>query len=110
MGKVSKNSSGKLGTAELLRVYGELREVGENPNVSSNTKPISHADSLREQWLHSQIEKLQEDVKAIRAESLAKEREYQIREDRILALLEHKPKTAADLIASVGGLFGKLFK
>jgi len=40
---------------------------------------------------HSQIEKLQEEVKTVRAESAARETEYRTREDQLMALPEHKP-------------------
>ena len=79
-GKLSKTDKG-IDTAELIRVYGELKQVKVNQS--------DNAISNREQLLISQIELLTKQLE------LANEREK-----RLMALLEHQSS----------GLFGRLFK
>jgi len=95
-GKVSKASdgSGRIDTTELLRVYGELQSP---PNRTAVPLPVESGSVSREnEWLKNQIEKLQQDMRDLKTESLD-------REKRLMALLEHKTE-------GVSGIFSKLFK
>lgn len=78
IGKLSRSSNGKIDTAELLRVYGKLIK-----NDNQNETPILQVDNENEKWLKSQILSLQQDIKDLKAESMA-------RENRLMALLESK--------------------
>lgn len=89
-GKLSRTDKG-IDTAELIRVFGELKPVNDSP---FNQPDKSVSDS--EQWLMNQVEQLQRDLKDLKQESLERER-------RLMALLEHQA-------GSGGGFFGKLFK
>jgi len=100
-GKLSRSSNGKIDTTELIRVYGELRDIGVNK--SQNETSILPTETKNEKWLKSQIESLQTDIKELKKESLD-------RESRLMALLENKQSQPSNEAVSVGGLFGKLFK
>ncbi len=78
-GKLSKTVSGKLETAELLRLYGELLSGITATCNSQNIKIFPHETDIA--WFKLQIEKLQNDLKELKAESLE-------RECRLMALLE----------------------
>jgi hypothetical protein len=112
-GKLSRDSSGKIQTAELIRVYGELKQVDASQNHS---KP-SHSDNDVISLLQQQLAKLDADLKALKAESLdrekqAIEREHQAieRERRLMALLEsQQPSRELSISQQQGGLFRKLF-
>ena len=95
-GKVSKASdgSGRIDTSELLRVYGELQDTTKR---TAAPLPVESGSVSREnEWLKNQIEKLQQDMRDLKSESLD-------REKRLMALLEHKKESG-------NGLFSKLFK
>lgn len=92
-GKLSRTDKG-IDTSELIRVYGALKSLSESVTVSQSDNAVSE----REQWLMSQIEQLQKDLKELKAESLE-------REKRLMALLEHQAGAEKS-----GGLFGRLFK
>jgi hypothetical protein len=95
VGKVSKaaDGSGGIDTTELLRVYGELQEP---PKRTAAPLPVESGSMSQEnEWLKSQIEKLQQDMRDLKTESLD-------REKRLMALLEHKKE-------SDSGIFSKLF-
>jgi hypothetical protein len=102
-GKVSRATDGSRGIdiAELLRVYGELKdtsqEIGSTPIIptTENDKEI--------EWLRNQVEALQQDIKDIKTESRYRETESLDREKRLMALLEYKKE-------SDGGILSKLFK
>jgi len=99
IGKLSKNNDGAIDTSELLRVYGTLRnnEIREVLNVESQ------AIQKEKEWLVSQIEKLQEDMRELKRESLERER-------RLMALLENKIGTASPAPEPVKSkLFDKIF-
>jgi len=110
-GKLSKSSNGKIDTSELIRVYGELRKP-ETPCTTQNEQPMlqveSDGDSAK--WLKSQIEKLQDDIKQIKAESLERENQAIARENRLMALIEHKLDTTESApAASAKSFLGKFF-
>jgi hypothetical protein len=90
-GKLSKTEQG-IDTAELLRVFGELKHSDD----TAKAKSVDVSISEREQWLMMQVDQLQKDLRELKQESLE-------REKRLMALLEHQ--TSRD-----GGLFGRLFK
>lgn len=95
-GKVSKASdgSGRIDTSELLRVYETLQDTTKR---TTTPLPVESGSVSREnEWLKNQIEKLQQDMRDLKTESLD-------REKRLMALLEHKK-------SSDNGLFSKLFK
>ena len=92
-GKLSKTDKG-IDTSELIRVYGSLKNPTESVKVNQLDKSVSE----REQWLMTQIEQLQKDLKELKVESIE-------REKRLMALLEHQ--SGAD---KSGGLFSRLFK
>ena len=79
-GTLSRNSNGTIDTAELLRVYGSFVT---NKNQDETSILLTETESDNQKWLKSQIEKLQNDLKELKAESLA-------RENRLMALLEDK--------------------
>ncbi len=89
-GKLSRTDKG-IDTAELMRVYGALLSKDD----ASSSKASPETMSSREQWLMSQIEALQQDIKELKTEHLE-------REKRLMALLEHKAENSS--------IFGKLFK
>lgn len=93
-GKLSRTDKG-IDTAELIRVFGELKPVNDSPAVNQTDKSVSE----REHWLMNQVEQLQRDLKDLKQESLERER-------RLMALLEHQ----GGLSDKAGGFFGKLFK
>jgi GTP cyclohydrolase II len=92
-GKLSRTDKG-IDTAELIRVYGALKNTAEQVKVNQSDSSVSE----REQWLMAQIEQLQKDLKELKVESIE-------REKRLMALLEQQ--ASAD---KSGGLFGRLFK
>ena len=95
-GKVSRASdgSGGIDTSELVRVYGELKDM---PQRVTTTPPVENHETNKENdWLRKQVEQLQRDLKDLKTESLERER-------RLMALLEHKKEQGE-------GFFGKLFK
>jgi len=94
IGKLSRSSNGKIDTAELIRVYGELIK-----NDNQNETPALQVDNENEKWLKSQILSLQQDIKDLKAESMA-------RESRLMALLENKSDKAD---APPKTFLGKLF-
>lgn len=103
-GKLSRESNGRLQTAELIRVYGELRKNENSQKVSVDT--VSQHESVNViNLLQQQIDKLEKDLQDLKAESLERERQGIEREKRLMALLENQ--TSRD---STGGLFSKLFK
>lgn len=98
-GKLSQTSKG-IDTAELIRVYGELKQVSESVNESGKSN-----NSISQEWFIKQIESLQSELKQVRAEAMERERQAlereklaNEREARIMALLENK------------SVFGGLFK
>ncbi|MEO1896161.1 MAG: hypothetical protein ABGX32_07855 [Methylococcales bacterium] len=95
-GKLSKASdgSGRIDTSELLRVYETLHDTTKRTTVALPKE--SESLSQDNEWLKNQIEKIQQDMRDLKSESLD-------REKRLMALLEHKKE-------SDSGLFGKLFK
>lgn len=95
-GKLSKTDKG-IDTAELIRVFGELKLVSDSSVINQSDNAIIE----REKWLISQIEQLQHDMKELKAESLE-------REKRLMALLENQQQVGRE--SSGGGLFGRLFK
>ena len=102
-GKVSRatDGSGGIDTAELVRVYGELKDTTQ---ATTKTPIIENTENNKEiEWLRNQVEALQQDIKEIKSESRARETESLDREKRLMALLEHKKD-------SDGGILGKLFK
>ena len=94
-GKLSRTDKG-IDTAELIRVYGALKNTTEQVKVNQSDNSVSE----REQWLMTQIEQLQKDLKELKVESIE-------REKRLMALLEHQAGAGTD---KSGGLFGRLFK
>jgi len=89
-GKLSRASSGKIDTSELMRVYGAINNSPAK-NVNQNVNPLSHNEnheSNNEKWLKKQIEQLQTDLKELKTESLE-------REKRLMALLENKSQEAS---------------
>jgi TolA-binding protein len=103
-GKLSRESNGLLQTAELIRVYGELRKNENSQKVSVDT--VSQHESVNViNLLQQQIDKLEKDLQDLKTESLERERQGIEREKRLMALLENQ--TSRD---STGGLFSKLFK
>jgi predicted transcriptional regulator len=104
-GKLSRTPEGKLDTAELLRVYGAFKGADTSQSYQSAAAMSAHETS-REEWLMNQIEKLQNDIKELKQESLERER-------RLLALIEHKVVSAGsskDGPSDSGGIFSRLFK
>jgi len=112
-GKVSKNSDGKLDTSELIRVYGELIKP-DTSRTNQKDQPMLLVDSEGDsaKWFKSQIEKLQGDIKQLKAESIERESQAIARENRLMALIEHKLDTTESAVQSAPdtGFFGKLFK
>ena len=103
-GKLSRESSGLLQIAELIRVYGELRQNENYQKVSIDT--VSQSESVNViNLLQQQIDKLEKDLQDLKTESLERERQGMEREKRLMALLENQ--TSRD---NTGGLFSKLFK
>ena len=96
-GKLSRNSEGTIDTTELLRVYGNF-VTNKNQNETSITPTDTESDNQK--WLKSQIEKLQNDLKELKAESLA-------RESRLMTLLENKSEKDTTPIPK--SFLGKLF-
>lgn len=98
-GKLSRTEKG-IDTAELIRVYGELKQVNE-----PGSKMSKDNNTINQEWFMKQIESLQNELKQVRAEAMERERQAlereklaNEREARIMALLENK------------SLFGGLFK
>jgi hypothetical protein len=91
-GKLSRADKG-IDTAELLRVFGDLKAVNNLSHEKSDTSVTE-----REAWLMAQVDRLQKDLSELKQESLE-------REKRLMALLEHQSSRDTG-----GGLFGKFFK
>jgi hypothetical protein len=107
-GRLSRESSGKIQTAELIRVYGELRSTEKTQKQSSdNTAPDINNNIVS--LLQAQIAKLEKDLQDLKSESLERERQAIKERDRLFALLENLSGAVAPAEKS-GGLFGKLFK
>lgn len=98
-GKLSRDSGGLIDTSELIRVYGELKtHIDSNSSQKRESLlPRESTETENEKWLKAQFEKLQKDIKELKDESLA-------RENRLMALLEHKKESRS------GSLFDKIFK
>jgi len=103
-GKLSRESNGLIQTAELIRVYGELKSSESHVSSLGHNK-VQHYDVDVVSLLQTQIAKLENDLKTLKAESLERERQAIEREKRLMALLENKQE-----ILSHTGLFGSLFK
>ena len=88
-GKLSRTDKG-IDTAELIRVYGALKNATEQVTVNQSDKSVSDY----EKFLLSQVALLTNQLE------LANEREK-----KLFAILEHQ--AGAD---KQGGLFGRLFK
>ncbi|WP_221901713.1 hypothetical protein [Bathymodiolus platifrons methanotrophic gill symbiont] len=105
-GRVSRNSDGFLDTAELIRVYGELKQ-NTTSKVTKTSVPVAQVERSHIEWLEKQVDGLRDDIKQVRDDSLA-------REIRLMALLEHKIDTTQSETSSdkpvIRGLFSKLFK
>ncbi|WP_221898075.1 hypothetical protein [Bathymodiolus japonicus methanotrophic gill symbiont] len=105
-GRVSRNSDGFLDTAELIRVYGELKQ-NTTSKVTKTSVPVVQVERSHIEWLEKQVDGLREDIKQVREDSLA-------REIRLMALLEHKIDTIQSETSSdkpvIRGVFSKLFK
>ncbi|TXK92630.1 hypothetical protein BMR11_18375 [Methylococcaceae bacterium CS5] len=105
-GRVSRNSDGFLDTAELIRVYGELKQ-NTTSKVTKTSVPVVQVERSHIEWLEKQVDVLRDDIKQVRDDSLA-------REIRLMALLEHKIDTTQSETSSdkpvIIGLFSKLFK
>jgi len=114
-GKVSKNSEGKLDTSELIRVYGELKKI-ETSRTTQKQQPTLQLESNNEsaEWFKSQIEKLQDDIKALKTESLERETQAIARENKLMALIEHKLDTRENptntTTSEPKSFLGKFFK
>lgn len=97
-GRLSRRSDKMIDAAELVRVYGSI-----NNNVTIShaepITPISRHDTDHVKWMERKIDKLENDLKELKSESLA-------REARLMALLENKTSSGE----GTGGLFSKLFK
>lgn len=111
-GKLSRESNGQIQTAELIRVYGELKQHEKQNKLSSNDKLQSDNDSVVT-LLQQQINRLEKDLQDLKTESLEREKQAIEREERaaerekrLMALLENQSGRGS----SGGGLFGKLFK
>lgn len=110
-GKLTKTDKG-IDTAELIRVYGELKPVNESVKVKqSNEAPLNH------DWLMAQIEQLQNELKQVKNEAMererqALEREKQAheREQRLMLLLANFSENKSSSDNSTGGFFSGLFK
>lgn len=106
-GKLTKTDKG-IDTAELIRVYGELKQV----NASQfNDALINH------EWFIKQIEQLQNELKQVKNEAMererqALEREKQAheREQRLMLLLANFSENKSSSDNSTGGFFSGLFK
>jgi len=103
-GKLSRESNGTIQTAELIRVYGELKPI-ENHAPTPSYNIIQHNEIDVITLLKQQIDKLESDLQALKSESLERERQGIEREKRLMALLENKQETK-----SQGSLFDRLFK
>ncbi|WP_221900933.1 hypothetical protein [Bathymodiolus platifrons methanotrophic gill symbiont] len=105
-GRVSRNSDGFLDTAELIRVYGDLKQ-NTTSKVTKTSVPVVQVERSHIEWLEKQVDGLREDIKQVREDSLA-------REIRLMALLEHKIDTIQSETSSdkpvIRGVFSKLFK
>ncbi|WP_221898158.1 hypothetical protein [Bathymodiolus japonicus methanotrophic gill symbiont] len=105
-GRVSRNSDGFLDTAELIRVYGELKQ-NTTSKVTKTSVPVVQVERSHIEWLEKQVDGLRDDIKQVRDDSLA-------REIRLMALLEHKIDTTQSETSSdrpvIRRVFSKLFK
>lgn len=109
-GKLSKDSSNTIDTAELLRVYGELKqpEISQSKSLQNDNEIVS--------LLQQQVAKMNADMQALKVESLEREkqaieREYQAveRERRLMSLLENLQQPN-DGQTHQQGLFKKFWK
>ncbi|GFO73380.1 hypothetical protein BJAS_P4151 [Bathymodiolus japonicus methanotrophic gill symbiont] len=105
-GRVSRNSDGFLDTAELIRVYGELKQ-NTTSKVTKTSVPVVQVERSHIEWLEKQVDGLMDDIKQVRDDSLT-------REIRLMALLEHKFDTTQSETSSdepvIRVVFSKLFK
>ncbi|TXL06553.1 hypothetical protein BMR08_15355 [Methylococcaceae bacterium CS2] len=105
-GRVSRNSDGFLDTAELIRVYGELKQ-NTTSKVTKTSVPVVQVERSHIEWLEKQVDGLRDDIKQVRDDSLA-------REIRLMALLEYKIDTTQSETSSdkpvIRGVFSKIFK
>jgi hypothetical protein len=110
-GKLSRESSGLIQTAELIRVYGELKPIEKSQKQPShNTLQSVSSDIVT--LLQQQINKLEQDLRELKSEGLERERQAIDRERRLMALLENQATTQTSIKPenNIGGLFSKLFK
>jgi hypothetical protein len=110
-GRVSRRSDSMLDTTELIRIYGELKQVDA---VTSNKtpRPLLRTDTNESDALRGHIETLQKDLLEIKQQMEQHRIDSVDREKRLMALLEHKidtPQTVTNPVEA-GGFFGKLFK
>lgn len=110
-GKISRESNGQLQTAELIRVYGELKQHEKPNKLASNDNFQSHSDNVVT-LLQQQINRLEKDLQDLKTESLEREKQAIEREERaaerekrLMTLLENQSSRENSV-----GLFGKLFK
>lgn len=103
-GKLSRESNGKIQTAELIRVYGELTPI-ETVQKQPNYDKLKNENVDVINLLQQQINRLEKDLQDLKTEGLERERQAIEREKRLMALLENQ--SSRD---SSGGLFAKLFK
>ena len=109
LGTLSRGSDTLIDTSELMRVYGELKQV-DAVTPSKVTHNISRAVTGEFAALRAHIDTLQNDLSEVkqaleqqRVDGVDRERSGIEREKRLMALLENK-------ISNDNGLFSKLFK
>jgi len=109
-GKVSRRSDGLIDTAELVRVYGELRQV--DASTSNKTpRPLLPTENNERDALRGHIDTLQKDLIEIKKQMEQQRMDSIERERRLMALIEHKADTSQTVTPSTEtGFFGKLFK
>ena len=109
IGTLSRGSDTLIDTAELIRVYGDLKQV-DAVTPSKVTHNTNRAVTGEFAALRAHIDTLQNDLSEMkltmeqqRIDSVEREKASVEREKRLVALLEHKKE-------SDNGLFSKFFK
>nr|HIL74890.1 hypothetical protein [Rhodospirillales bacterium] len=109
MGMLSRGADTLIDTAELIRVYGELKQI-ETVTPSKVTHNMQRPVTGEFAALRAHIDTLQNDLSEVkqaleqqRVDGVEREKSGIEREKRLMALLEHKKEGNS-------GLFSKLFK
>jgi len=113
IGKLSRRSDSMIDTTELIRCYGELKQVDAVTPIKKE-RTVLRADTGESDALRGHIETLQQDIAELK-QGMEQQRLDSIdRERRLMAMIEHKINTPQSETPTekpaATGIFSKLFK